>query len=328
MRIRRATDKDLPAIIDLLKVSLGEGKVPKSETLWRWKHIANPFGPSPVLVAEESGKLVGVRAFMRWQWVTDKGEILQALRAVDTATHPDFQGRGIFKKLTLQLVEECQGDGFHFIFNTPNEKSRRGYLKMGWKEVGKIPVRIKLNRPFALLNSILFKRKISTSSELGHSKISEVLETVKDRIEYPQIASNTIKTKKDFQFLQWRYADCPIQEYHAIEDDNSLLIYYQKNLPTKTEMRIVDWIPLNQNRNDSSPKKADGLKKASQKIKPHFTSVAPTSNPIINRKQFKALFLYPFRIGPILTFRELNTIHAYLKDINTFNYNLGDFELF
>src|SRR5262245_16812273 len=115
MKIRVATTADTPAIVGLLKISLGEKLMPNSEAFWKWKHTDNPFGPSPVLLAFENEKLIGVRAFMRWQW-TGNDRVYAATRAVDTATHPDYQGRGIFRTLTLQMVDECSKDGVDFIF--------------------------------------------------------------------------------------------------------------------------------------------------------------------------------------------------------------------
>src|SRR5687767_10160893 len=132
MIIRKAEESDIPKIISLLKASLGESLLPKSEAYWKWKHVNNAFGKSPVLLAEEEGICVGVRAFMRWQWKM-QGKSLEAVRAVDTATHPDYQGKGIFSKLTTTLLDVCKESQWHLVFNTPNEKSLPGYLKMGWK---------------------------------------------------------------------------------------------------------------------------------------------------------------------------------------------------
>ena len=67
-------------------------------------------------------------------------KVYRCLRAVDTATHPEHQGKGIFKKLTLQLIDEAAKQGYDFIFNTPNAQSTPGYLKMGWKRWGKVPL--------------------------------------------------------------------------------------------------------------------------------------------------------------------------------------------
>src|SRR5688572_3667570 len=139
MLIREATEADIPAIVELLKISLGESLMPKSEAFWKWKHIDNPFGKSPVLVAEENGQLIGVRAFMQWEWQY-QNKIYKAVRAVDTATHPQHQGKGIFKKLTLELVEQCKAKGVDFIFNTPNKSSKPGYLSMGWMSNGKLKI--------------------------------------------------------------------------------------------------------------------------------------------------------------------------------------------
>ncbi len=60
---------------------------------------------------------------------------VRAVRAVDTATHPDHQGRGIFSTLTPTRSRRC-GSRADLVFNTPNEKSLPGYLKMGWQIVG------------------------------------------------------------------------------------------------------------------------------------------------------------------------------------------------
>ncbi len=97
-------------------------------------------------VATDGDRVVGLRAFMRWEFVR-RGEVLRAVRAVDTATHPDYQGKGLFTAMTMHGLDEIRDDGIDFVFNTPNDKSRPGYLKMGWREVGKLPVAIRVAGP-------------------------------------------------------------------------------------------------------------------------------------------------------------------------------------
>ena len=57
-------------VIELLNVALGCGscrvRVPRQ--FFRWKHLENPFGRSFMLVAETDGRIVGLRAFMRWEF--------------------------------------------------------------------------------------------------------------------------------------------------------------------------------------------------------------------------------------------------------------------
>ena len=97
------------------------------------------------------GRIAGYRTFLRWEFEDGHGQVHRAVRAVDTATHPDFQGRGVFRTLTLAAVEAMTAEGVDFVFNTPNDKSRPGYLKMGWHEVGRLPAAVAVRGPFAAL---------------------------------------------------------------------------------------------------------------------------------------------------------------------------------
>jgi GNAT superfamily N-acetyltransferase len=130
MEITQAQDSDINEIISLLKISLGEALMPKSEAYFIWKHFKNPFGKSLILLAKENGKIIGIRAFMLWSWINVE-TIVTSVRAVDTATHPDYQGKGVFKKLTLEAVKKSIDEKFSFVFNTPNPISMIGYLKIG-----------------------------------------------------------------------------------------------------------------------------------------------------------------------------------------------------
>ena len=83
-----------------------------------------------------------------------RASTLRAVRAVDTATHPDHQGKGIFTKLTLGAIPDLRDDGVDAIFNTPNDKSRPGYLKMGWSQVGRVPVGVRVASPRSLRRAL------------------------------------------------------------------------------------------------------------------------------------------------------------------------------
>nr|WP_255519056.1 GNAT family N-acetyltransferase [Kitasatospora sp. SID7827] len=139
---------DVPAVLELLTASLAGGPTGRrSAEFFDWKHRANPFGSSPGLVAvADGGRVVGVRLFLRWEWRDGAGRTVRAVRPVDTATHPDFRGRGIFRRLTTELLEQVSGDT-ELVFNTPNGNSLPGYLKMGWRELGRVPVALRVARP-------------------------------------------------------------------------------------------------------------------------------------------------------------------------------------
>jgi GNAT superfamily N-acetyltransferase len=150
MEIRRSTDADRAAILALGRRSLGWLGDRNDERFFEWKHFENPFGPSPMWVAEIDGRVAGFRTFLRWNLVGPSGARYHAVRAVDTATDPEFQGRGIFTALTLAALDELDTEGVDFVFNTPNDQSRPGYLKMGWHVVGRLPVAVRPTHARAL----------------------------------------------------------------------------------------------------------------------------------------------------------------------------------
>jgi predicted N-acetyltransferase YhbS len=332
MNIRLAGPADRPAIIELLRQSLGESTVPKSEALWFWKHEQNPFGKSYVLLAEEDGTLIGLRAFMQWDWQW-QGKCYKAIRAVDTATHPAHQGKGIFKKLTLQQAEACKQAGVQFVFNTPNTQSKPGYLKMGWVEQGKMPLKFKIVKPFAMGYAMVFNKK----------KVSSYKDDPTPRMEWPekifQLIDEAIKnddhlsTAVSGSYIKWRYADNPLANYNYITDkENFLVIVRMKEHFFGKELRISDFILLN--KNTSAKKVSSLIKKAvceySRKNDVRFISLSGQQY-----QQYKAYFSWmgfvPVRsLGPIVTLKDLNMNSHFpqLLDVNNWAYSLGDMELF
>ncbi len=330
MEIRKANKDDIPAILSCLKRSLGEVSSPKTIAYWNWKHIDNPFGESPVLVATDQGKIVGVRAFMRWKWRW-KGKNYSALRAVDTATDPDYQGRGIFKKLTLSLVETCSQEGDDFIFNTPNTQSKPGYLKMGWSEVGKLPVRLKLARPFSMVRHYLGKETVLPEVDpvMPIYNLKTAMKNFDDSIaRYPRPSG--LFTPKNKDYLTWRYVNCPILHYYGYlegeGDQQVLIVFYPKKQRMGVELRICE-IQAN------NPMAMDQLKRAVRMIghrfKPDYWSVANLGDSVLTDGIRSAGFGKARKVGPVVTLRPLHDhIPEDWFDISPWDATLGDLELF
>ena len=52
-QVRQYRDSDEPRVLELLRLTLGEGPSgERTSAFFRWKHLANPFGRSFMLVAE------------------------------------------------------------------------------------------------------------------------------------------------------------------------------------------------------------------------------------------------------------------------------------
>lgn len=307
MEIKEASQNDIPQILKVLKASLGEISSRKTEEVWRYKHIDNPFGESLVLVAEEAGKIIGVRAFMRWQW--QKGDhVYSAFRAVDTATHPDHQGKGIFKKLTLKALEIAKERGDHFVFNTPNSQSKPGYLKMGWAEVGKLNIHLRL------VNFIPFNKKGPKYSSVGNPwNSSDLLNFYFQN----QKAADRIFTPKDLDYINWRYVNNPLQDYAVIFDKNFFIAGYLKDRKRIKEFRLSEVIVSEK-----------GMKSAKARILKMAKSSGAAIVSSSPNNELKFALGFSGNFGPALTFRPINCNNASFLELDTWSYSLGDLELF
>lgn len=231
MSYRRAVSGDLPAIIDLCRVALRWPDDPRNEQLFRWKHLENPFGASPMWVAECDGRLVGFRAMMRWQFRSPAG-VRRAVRAVDTATHPEFQRRGIFAALNRLAIDALTKEGVDFVFNTPNAESLPGYLKQGWVELGRVAI---VARPTG------FRGVLAMPSALGKaSKWSEPLDagTGVDLAHPHGVDTMLLSTDTSAAFFHWRYASGPVA-YRALSDSGAGLVIRLRNRGRAKELVVA-----------------------------------------------------------------------------------------
>ncbi|HEY7400008.1 MAG TPA: GNAT family N-acetyltransferase [Actinomycetota bacterium] len=224
--VRSYRDEDEPAVLELLQASLGGGPTGRrTAAFFRWKHVDNVFGRSLMLVAEADDAIVGLRAFMRWAFVVD-GRRLSAVRAVDTATHPAHQGKGIFSRLTLEALELLRAEGVDLVFNTPNGKSLPGYLKMGWKPVGRFPVRIRVRHPVRFgrgARGALSGAETATpmGDVTGADPAAALLREglgLEALLGARRVPAGRLATPVDADYLRWRYADAPELGYHVVLD--------------------------------------------------------------------------------------------------------------
>ncbi|MEO7524606.1 MAG: GNAT family N-acetyltransferase [Ferruginibacter sp.] len=320
MTVRQSTAEDLPQIIALLKQSIGEVLTPKTEAYFLWKHQKNPFGRSKVLLAVEDNKIIGLRAFMYWRWASQQQNLL-AVRAVDTATDPAFQGKGIFKKLTMQAVNECKTEGVDMVFNSPNPISMQGYLKMGWSSVGKLPLYIGVGS--------LVPRFYSAETVNGfYSKYAvEIAINKLDRAWALPKAAKLLHTPIDYNYLSWRFLDCPVAKYGAVIEPGKFgYIFRLKKLKKFIELRICEvWT-------ESTPGAEQlaiqSFKKLMKAIRPALLSCG--ASPLFSNgdKQIAKLF-GPYKKGPVITIRPLATDNLNnFAEFGQWKPSLGSMELF
>ncbi|MCA1846727.1 MAG: GNAT family N-acetyltransferase [Actinobacteria bacterium] len=318
---RRAVSGDRPAILALCRSCLGWRSDAPDEAFFMWKHDENAFGDSPAWVAQTpDGAIIGVRVLLRWCFRDERGKALSAVRAVDTATHPDWQGKGVFSALTRGALPELGQEGVDFVFNTPNDKSLPGYLKMGWSKVGKVPVATRLGSIGALRRvggarsaAELWSEPVdageaATETFLDHGGVEKLLA----RTRWPE----KLRTDRSPAFFSWRYSFAPLH-YRAFPLGDSLpdgvIVFRVRRRGSAREAAVCDVV---------APPGA--------RLRSAFGEIARQTGAdyllaSASSAGLAAGFIPAVGLGPVLTWRPVN--RAGIPAMSDLGLALGDIEL-
>lgn len=218
----------MPAIVEMARGALGAAPAtPMTPEFWAWKHAANPVGPSFGIYAwdDATQRVAGLRMFLRWKFTQGDRAPVTAVRAVDTATHADYRRRGLFSQLTQQAIEQLGAEGVSLIFNTPNESSLPGYLKLGWRTVARLPLMVRPLRPARMAARRIWPRSpldIGAWEEhftRGMLRWAEFTERYGDAIDamirrWEESRTLTgLRTVRDRTYFDWRYGGHPHVAY-------------------------------------------------------------------------------------------------------------------
>jgi hypothetical protein len=222
--IRPFRPADVDAALLLMREALGEGRVPRSEAFFRWKHLDNPFGPSLGFVVDDEavGGLVGLRLFQRWG-LSVRGFPVEAVRAVDTATAVRAQGKGHFKRLTMKAVEVAVADEVDLVFNSPNERSGAGYLKMGWRDLGQPGVWLRAARPS--LSGVVEGDAVDVDVVAGAMRAGD---------------DSRLRTRHTASTLRWRYVDIPGFTYRMHRVGDAVAVFRRQRRRGMPECTICE----------------------------------------------------------------------------------------
>lgn len=311
--LRRAQPQDLPAILDVATAALGWDPAHPNDAFFRWKHIENPAGPSPMWVALDADRVIGFRTMLRWRFTRDGGHEAVAVRAVDTATHPDHHRRGIFRSLTTTAVEQLTDEGVHFIFNTPNDKSRPGYLRMGWVDAGRVATRFSLGSARSVLR--LARARCAADKWSIPIAAGDPIDSVADELVelLPATGHDSgLRTHATGDHLRWRYGFEPLH-YRVIRSDHGAAVVRVRRRGVATEAVLADVFGPDAATTRALIKTIRGLTGVD-----HVLTLAHPPHP--------APPLLPAPgLGPHLTLRALAEKAPTAAD---FRFSLGDIELF
>jgi GNAT superfamily N-acetyltransferase len=224
LTVRTFEANDEPGVLAVLQAAFGQwphdipGVAPAE--FFRWKHMAGPFGPSLMLVAEADGAVIGFAAYMPWRFSTG-GQILSTMRGVDFAVDPSHRRRGASLALIQTSVRHFSGD-VAFTWSNPNEQMRPGSLRAGRRRVGRLPRFVQLR---GALHYAVQRARANGSKTPRHLRIEAdaAAELLHDGAHASLLLARTkqprdrLVTAKDLDYLRWRYGR--FDEYRAIRTD-------------------------------------------------------------------------------------------------------------
>jgi GNAT superfamily N-acetyltransferase len=142
--VREATPQDDPALAELFRAVFG---FDRGVAHAAWKFRANPAGDPVLAIAEVGDKIVGQYAL----WPTPLrlgGRATRGAQSLDTMTHPDYRGQGMFTVLAEECMKFAASRGIELLYGFPNENSQPGFVRrLDWDHTGDIPT---FFRPLAI----------------------------------------------------------------------------------------------------------------------------------------------------------------------------------
>ena len=97
-------------------------------TYLKWLYTSNPSGNLLGYDAWQSGRLAAHYACVPVE-ARVAGQLVQLLLSLNTATHPDFQGKGLFVRLAEATYEAAAARGFAGAYGVANAHSTPGFLR-------------------------------------------------------------------------------------------------------------------------------------------------------------------------------------------------------
>ena len=140
------------------------------------------------------------------------------------------------------------------MFNTPNDQSRPGYLKLGWREIGRPSIAA---RPARVRDLVAIGRS-RVPAELWSEPIdvgSDIASWLDGRGSWPSPATvsstdRSLRTASDERFARWRYG-LPDLHYRVIDDGDAAIVVRLRRRGSGRELVVADQL--------GDPDQADGL---------------------------------------------------------------------
>ncbi len=229
-RVRPFHRDDMPGVRRVLEATYGGDATPPE--LYDWWSFGCPCASSGFMVAESNDTIVGVQPMEIFQY-HDGQQSFKGGMLTGVAVHPEFRRRGIFSALVEACEQEAWRQKASFVSTMPNERSRPGFLKLGYIDLG---CRHLLARPISLGNvgarSLPWLGRFigntaeriqkalkptSTATDLSLAETPGVSPEVADLAIRHATVFPGLRIKRSTEWWHWRFLAAPARRYRILE---------------------------------------------------------------------------------------------------------------
>lgn len=202
---------------------------------WEWRYLKNPVQKVLINLAESGdGRLAGQYAVMPVKMQIGN-ETKTGTLSLDTMTHPDFRGQGMFVRLAEDNYARLAAAGVVLTYGFPNQNSHHGFIKhLGWSDLQRCaPVYVKPLKSLGLLQQKLKSKVLATvfnpvfqlvwgcacfpqvraaDSAIRISRVTEFDEHW-DELWQRNAETMPVAVVRDQEFLRWRFLQNPVFSY-------------------------------------------------------------------------------------------------------------------
>lgn len=169
---------------------------------WKWKFAKNPFGKSVIKLMFDNNKLIGFYVVIPMNVQVERNLVKAAL-SVNTMTHPDYRGQGIFAYLGEKAYQVCEQKGVKFVYGFPNSNIYQSRIKkLEWKGLGKMSV---LQKNLEIRGDVVSRAKNICEIDKFDISVNSLWEKVR--------GNYLVMVPRTMDFLNWRFVQHPTTEY-------------------------------------------------------------------------------------------------------------------
>ena len=201
----KASKVEVSQCLDLLSTSFK-----RSLDYFHWKHNLNEdfeIEEYTFCIFKDNLCIATLQVVIHQMIISNKSYRFALLS--DGATHNDYRRLGLFEKLLSHVNEFCAVRDVSFIYGTGNDKSRKAFYKLGFKDFFtsmKASKRVRYNHPmmkaYNLVLNSFGRLTVKKNSNIKKISIKEYA-----AFSYSQKNKNAVIFEKTEYYLNWRLAE-------------------------------------------------------------------------------------------------------------------------